>query len=104
MIALFPLAAVGTALYLLPYQLPRLVARRADDPDVVSTLKLGTGLVAYPVWAGLLTVGAFVWSPVPLAAAATAANLVTPFAALAWHDRTPAIPARAAHVAKERAG
>ena len=42
-----PVAAAGTVLYWLPYQAPRLVARTAKEPDVVSTYKLGTGLVLF---------------------------------------------------------
>lgn len=45
-----PLAAVGTALNLLPYGIVRLIARKArDQPDQQATLKVFPGLVAYPV-------------------------------------------------------
>jgi glycerol-3-phosphate O-acyltransferase / dihydroxyacetone phosphate acyltransferase len=52
--AALPLFPVGVALYFVPYQLPRLVASRTDEIDQHSTLKLATGLVAYPVWAATL--------------------------------------------------
>lgn len=80
-----PLFPVGVVLYFIPYQLPRLVAARTDEVDQHSTLKLGTGLVAYPVWAGLLIAGA--WSLAKSrsrAMAATAVILASPVAALHW--------------------
>ncbi|MBL8740482.1 MAG: 1-acyl-sn-glycerol-3-phosphate acyltransferase [Myxococcales bacterium] len=84
-----PLFPVGVALYFLPYQLPRIVAARTDEVDQHSTLKLGTGLVAYPVWAGLLIGGA--WALARTRAQgllATAVILASPFAALHWLERT----------------
>lgn len=83
-----PLAPIGAVLYWVPYQLPRIVARRTDEVDQHSTLKLGTGLAAYPVWAALLTAGA--WTLLPsrrLATAATAVIFASPFAALHWKER-----------------
>ncbi len=83
--AALPLFPVGVALYFVPYQLPRLVAKRSDEQDQHSTLKLATGLVAYPVWAALLTAGA--WTLLPsrrLKLAATGVILASPFAALHW--------------------
>lgn len=80
-----PLAPVGVALYWLPYQLPRLVAGRTDEIDQHSTLKLATGMVAYPIWAGALIGGA--WAMLRsrrAAAAATVGILAAPFAALYW--------------------
>jgi hypothetical protein len=91
MIAILPLAIAGMGLYFIPYQLPRLVAKRADEADVVSTFKLGTGLLAYPLWASMLTAGSFVLLPLPLAIGAVPVMLASPFAALAWLDRTPTI-------------
>jgi glycerol-3-phosphate O-acyltransferase / dihydroxyacetone phosphate acyltransferase len=80
-----PLLPIGVALYFLPYQLPRLVASRTDEVDQHSTLKLGTGLVAYPVWAALLIGGAWALSNTPAQALlATAVILAAPFAALHW--------------------
>lgn len=80
-----PLFPIGVALYFLPYQLPRLVAARTDEVDQHSTLKLGTGLVAYPVWAGLLIGGAWAFSKTRAQALlATAVIVASPFAALHW--------------------
>ncbi|MFO0677545.1 MAG: 1-acyl-sn-glycerol-3-phosphate acyltransferase [Polyangiaceae bacterium] len=83
-----PFALVGAIVYWLPYQVPRLVARKAeDDHDVVSTYKLGTGLVLFPTWAIAVISGA--WFAVPHAtwAAIAMVVLVSPFAALLWMDR-----------------
>ena len=67
--------------------LPRLVARRSDEVDQHSTLKIGTGLVAYPVWAIGLTAAAFAaFRSKPARALATGVILASPFAALRWLD------------------
>lgn len=85
--ASLPLAPIGAALYFVPYQLPRLVARRTDEIDQHSTLKLATGLVAYPVWAALLGAVAFRFVRSPAGRAATVATLLaSPFAALYWKE------------------
>lgn len=82
--ASLPLFPLGALLYYVPYQLPRLVARRSDEVDQHSTLKLATGLVAYPVWAALLSAAA--WRLVPRRGRAVATLLIvaSPFAALYW--------------------
>ncbi|MDB4994172.1 MAG: hypothetical protein JWM74_1604, partial [Myxococcaceae bacterium] len=92
--AIFPLAVLGMALYFLPYQVPRLASRAADDADVVSTYKLGAGLVAHPLWASILGTTAFLTLPRPLAWTALAIVLVSPFAALAWLDRADRLQRR----------
>jgi glycerol-3-phosphate O-acyltransferase/dihydroxyacetone phosphate acyltransferase len=90
--ALAPLAVTGAALYWVPYQLPRLVARLTGGPvDKVSTYKLATGLVVYPVWAGGLLTLSFTLLPPPASLAAAAVVITSPFAALAWIDTTPAM-------------
>jgi glycerol-3-phosphate O-acyltransferase / dihydroxyacetone phosphate acyltransferase len=83
-----PLAIPGFVLYWLPYQIPRLVVRRIADEerDVVSTKKLATGLVVFPVWAGALVAGSFVLLPPPLSFGAAAVAVLSPFAALHWLD------------------
>lgn len=97
MVATLPLALAAVPMYWLPYQLPRFVARRLKgDPDVMSTYKLGVGLVVYPVWMALLVVLSFWRLPRELAIAAAAAALIAPFAALAWLDRWDRFAARAA--------
>jgi glycerol-3-phosphate O-acyltransferase/dihydroxyacetone phosphate acyltransferase len=83
--ALAPLAAAGFALYAIPYFLPRWIAR-SSDPDAVSTIKLGSALVVYPVWAAGLVAGALVLLPPPLSLVAVAIVIASPFAALGWLD------------------
>jgi hypothetical protein len=90
--ALAPLAVPGFALYAIPYFIPRLVAR-TSDPDAVSTVKLATALVVYPLWAAGLVGLSLVLVPPPLSLVAAGLVLVSPFAALRWLDayweRTP---------------
>lgn len=83
-----PLAIPGFVLYWLPYQIPRLVVRRMreEERDIVSTKKLATGLVVFPVWAGALVAGSFVLLPPPLSLGAAAVAVASPFAALHWLD------------------
>lgn len=97
LVAAAPLALFGVAVYCIPYQVPRLVARTARDRDVVSTYKLGAGLLVYPLWATVLA--AVAWSLLPGADAAawTLSLIAAPFAALAWMDRTERIQRRVRH-------
>jgi glycerol-3-phosphate O-acyltransferase / dihydroxyacetone phosphate acyltransferase len=84
-VALTPLAASGVALYALPYFIPRWIAR-TQDPDAVSTFKLGSSLIVYPIWMGGLVIGSLVLLPPPLSLAAAAIAIASPFAALRWLD------------------
>ena len=85
--AALPFAALAVVLYWLPYQVPSVVSRLvANDPDEVSTYKLGAGLLVYPIWVLGLAAVAFWFLPAPIAAACTLAILVAPFAALAFRD------------------
>lgn len=80
-----PLAPVGVVLYWLPYQLPRMVAARTDEIDQHSTLKLATGIVAYPAWASALIGGAWALMRSRRAALVASAVIVAaPFAAQYW--------------------
>lgn len=93
LVLLLPLAALGVALYALPYRLPALATRGlpASRADEISTFKLGAGLVVYPAWLALgLTLSAL-YLPGWLAALGAAVLVLSPFAALAWLDRTPAL-------------
>ena len=91
----------------IPYFIPRFVARRSD-PDAVSTIKLGTALVVYPLWAAGLVTLSFVVLPPPLSLGAAAIAIASPFAALRWldaywnrmpeHDATPDDLARLARL------
>ncbi|HEY1556632.1 MAG TPA: 1-acyl-sn-glycerol-3-phosphate acyltransferase [Kofleriaceae bacterium] len=90
--ALAPLALPGLALYAIPYFIPRLAAR-TQDADAVSTVKLGTALLVYPLWAAGLVGLSFALIPPPFSLAAAAVVVASPFAALRWldayWDRTP---------------
>ena len=83
-----PLAIPGVVLWWLPYQIPRIVARRISkgERDAVSTYKLGTGLVVFPLWGAALVGGSFALLPWPAAVAASAVAVTSPFAALYWLD------------------
>ncbi|HEY8076193.1 MAG TPA: hypothetical protein VIF62_18835, partial [Labilithrix sp.] len=90
-----PLALVGMVVHYLPYQVPRIVTRRLHgDADVTSTYKLGVGLVVYPLWSALLVAIAFTRLPHVEAALAALVVVASPFAALAWLDRTDRIASR----------
>lgn len=91
-----PLALVGLLLYAVPYPLPRIVARRADDADMVSTLKLGVALLLYPVWATLLVVATMFVLPWPASLGISILALVAPFVTVWWLDRWQARPGRLA--------
>lgn len=82
---LTPLAMAGFALYAVPYFVPRYLARK-QDPDVVSTFKLGAALVVYPLWMGGLVAGSFLLLPSPWSWLAAAIAITSPFAALRWLD------------------
>ena len=82
---LAPLAVPGFALYAIPYFIPRMVARRFD-PDAVSTIKLGTALLVYPLWMGGLVALSFTVLPPPWSFGAAAIAVASPFAALKWLD------------------
>jgi len=84
-VALAPLAAAGFALYAIPYFIPRWVAR-SSDPDAVSTIKLGTALVVYPLWAAGLIAASLAVLPPPLSLLAAGVAIASPFAALRWLD------------------
>ncbi len=83
-----PMAIAGALLFALPYQLPRLVARALakESHDVVSTYKLGVGLVVYPIWAIGLTIAACVLCKFPWSGLATALVWLAPWCALVWLD------------------
>jgi len=105
---LAPLAVPGFALYAIPYFIPRMVAKRYDA-DAVSTIKLGTALVVYPLWAAGLVGLSFAFLPPPLNVGAAVIAIASPFAALKWLDaywgRAPsheATPAALSNLAKLR--
>ncbi len=91
LLLLLPFAIVGGVLFAIPYQLPRLFSRSATQ-DVVSTYKLGIGLVVFPFWFILLSVASALlaarvcphWSAIASAPLAVALSL---YAAFVWLDR-----------------
>ncbi len=90
-----PLALAGMVVHYLPYQVPRIVTQRLKgDPDVTSTYKLGVGLVVFPLWSAILAFLAFTKLPHLEAAIASLVVVASPFAALAWLDRTDRIASR----------
>ena len=85
---LAPLALVGAVLYAIPYRLPRIATALAKgETDVVSTYKLGIGLVVFPLWLALLVALGFVFLPSPSSLAAAVVAVASPLAALPWLDR-----------------
>jgi glycerol-3-phosphate O-acyltransferase / dihydroxyacetone phosphate acyltransferase len=101
--ALAPLALPGIALYAIPYFIPRMVAR-TQDADAVSSVKLGTALLVYPLWAAGLVTLSFIVVPPPLSLVAAGVVIASPFAALRWLDaywnRMPAHEATADELAQ----
>jgi glycerol-3-phosphate O-acyltransferase / dihydroxyacetone phosphate acyltransferase len=87
LLVLAPLALLGALLYVVPYQIPKLAPYIAkEEGDVVSTYKLGLGLVAFPAWAAALVVASLIALPWPEGLAAGLLSLGAPFAALPWLD------------------
>ncbi len=86
---LAPFALLGALLWLVPYRLPRLATSLAKgEIDVVSTYKLGIGMVAFPTWLALWST-LVLWRvpgwPAQLALLALAP--ISAWAALVWVDR-----------------
>lgn len=87
LLLLLPLSLAGWLLYALPYQLPKLATRLAKgEGDMVSTYKLGIGLVVFPAWMLMLMLVALVVLPSPWGLAGAAVAAASPFAALPWLD------------------
>jgi hypothetical protein len=113
LVSTLPLALVGAVLFAVPYQLPRLAVRfSGGTPDVHSTYKLATGILAYPIFAGIYIFGAATVLNAPLALVAALVVLVSPLLALAWLDRSAHLggalrallrPAQASELRAERA-
>jgi 1-acyl-sn-glycerol-3-phosphate acyltransferase len=85
---LAPLALAGAVLYFVPYQIPKLATYLArTEEDVISTYKVGLGLIVFPLWALLLAALSLVLVPFPLSLGAVAAAILSPFAVLPWLDQ-----------------
>jgi len=84
-----PFAATGILAYSPPYWLTNLIAARVTSPDETSTIKLGAGLVLYPLWAALLIAISLWLAPRPHDFVLAALALLSPFAAVTWLDASP---------------
>jgi glycerol-3-phosphate O-acyltransferase/dihydroxyacetone phosphate acyltransferase len=83
-----PLAIPGAILWWLPYQVPRLVSKRLanGEGNVISTYKIATGLVVFPLWGIGLSAAAITLAPWPWGFLVAAGALASAPAALAWVD------------------
>jgi 1-acyl-sn-glycerol-3-phosphate acyltransferase len=84
----FPVALVGMLVWAVPFLLTRYVAPRfRPELDQVATYKVGTAVLAFPLWLAVLELG--VWLAWGLRAAVGGLLLfpVTGLAAIAWADR-----------------
>ncbi len=87
LLLLLPLAVAGAALFWLPYQIPKLSTRLAKgETDVVSTYKVGLGLVVFPAWTALLALLTLALAPSPWGIPGALAVGALPFAVLPWLD------------------
>lgn len=94
LLLLLPLSLLGMLLYYVPYLLPRIVGCTAQgEIDVVSTYKLGTGLLVYPLWFALLAALIHFAAPAPWNTYGIAIAALAPFAALPYLDREDALRA-----------
>ncbi len=85
---LAPLALAGLVLYLVPYQIPKLATRLAGtEPDMISTYKVGLGLIVFPLWTLLLIALSFVFLPWPYGPGGALLAVLSPFAVLTWLDQ-----------------
>jgi glycerol-3-phosphate O-acyltransferase/dihydroxyacetone phosphate acyltransferase len=84
-----PLAIPGTALYIIPYLLPRLAVTAASkgETDVVSTIKMGAGLVVFPLWWAAISSAGLWLLPATQALALSAVAMVSPFCSMIVWDK-----------------
>ncbi len=83
-----PVAGVGFAVWGIPLLLTRHVAPRfRPDLEQVATYKVGTAVLAFPLWLGVLAVGSWLLWGLRPALAALILLPVTGLAAIAWADR-----------------
>ncbi len=83
-----PVALLGVAIWGFPFMLTRHVAPKFRAKlDQVATYKLGTAILAFPLWWGLLALATWFQWGLPTAAVVTAALPVAGLAAIAWRER-----------------
>lgn len=87
LLLLLPFAVIGALLFWIPYQIPKLSSRMAKgETDVISTYKLGLGLLVFPAWTVLLMLMALVSLPSPWGGWGVLGVGLLPFAVLPWLD------------------
>ncbi|MBK8252071.1 MAG: 1-acyl-sn-glycerol-3-phosphate acyltransferase [Polyangiaceae bacterium] len=90
-VCLTPLALVGYTFYLLPYVTVAMIAKRVKSGDEISTIKLGAGLLIFPLWALILMVCTPAVVSGKAAGGLVLVELLVPFIALWWKDQLPLI-------------
>jgi len=88
LVLVLPLAAVGTVAWLPPFVATRYVAPLFRPKlDQVATYKLGTAILAFPVWLAFLAVATWLLLGLRWTAVALAFFPAAGLAAVAWHER-----------------
>ena len=83
-----PVAAVGVGVWFVPLVLTRHMAPRFGPKlDQVATYTLGTALLAFPLWLGILVTGSWLVAGLRPALIVAGACPVAGLAAIAWADR-----------------
>lgn len=83
-----PLAAIGVAVWVLPYLVPGQVVRAAKpESQAIATYKLAAAMAAFAVWYGGLVIGAGWWFGLRGALVAAAFLPLAALAAIAWTGR-----------------
>jgi hypothetical protein len=88
LVLVLPIALAGVGVWIVPFLSTRHVAPRFRPAlDQVATYKLGTAMLAFPLWLALLTGTAWLaWGLRPALLTLVLLPL-TGLAAVAWHDR-----------------
>jgi len=83
-----PIALAGIVVWGAPFLLTRYVAPRfRPELEQVATYKVGTAVLAFPLWLALLVAGLWLWSGPRAALVGLVALPITGLAAIAWADR-----------------
>lgn len=92
LVLVLPVAMLGIVAWLPPFVFTRVVAPRFRPAlDQLATYKLGTALLAFPVWYAALLGGAFLVDGVGATLVSALALPVAGLAAVAWRDRQAAV-------------
>jgi 1-acyl-sn-glycerol-3-phosphate acyltransferase len=88
LLLVLPAAAVGAAVWILPYLVTqRIAALFSQQLDQVATYKMSVGLLLFPLWLTVLSVGTWFVVGLPSALAALLLLPACGLAAVAWRDR-----------------